>query len=463
MNAFHMLAAVTAIADLKTQAARVGKIKSLSDDTEFRSFLQYALDPDITYGITEKQLPNPKHPKSWDIPASNSLLGMFTLLDLLGGRELTGDNAKEWISNWLYTADPELRVLFRMVIARQLPGSVGVTLVNKAIPGLIYQQPYGGCVAWDPDKAETSFPWRSGVILQPKEDGLALLIDASHPASYRTRQGQNVTAALEHHLQRFTESMPYRHVAFCELRLWTHASTPYGPLVPRAEANGIFNSMFRGETDIPSSRIRLVVLDVIPAHDFYAGKSSQRYLDRYATGVQAVRNYGLTFIAPNGHADVSMVDSRLVYDLQEARRITQQFIATGGEGSVIKHPTAGWYSGKMTHQMKLKNEFETTLVVTAIKPHSKRPEWVGSLLMESSDGKISTWVGSGLNEAGSDLDRRKPSNFPIGSLFEVRAEKISKHNALDLPRLVCPRFDKDYADSYQEVLDAYQASRGAAG
>jgi len=110
----------------------------------------------------------------------------------------------------------------------------------------------------------------------------------------------------------------------------------------------------------------------------------------------------------------------------------------------------------------MKNEFECTLRVVDFKPHSKHPDWVGSLKVASCDGQIETFVGSGLNEeAGHELNRTLGFEAFRDKLVEVRAEKISKNNALDLPRIVEIRKDKTAPDSYEDVLGAYQDSTAA--
>jgi ATP-dependent DNA ligase len=138
------------------------------------------------------------------------------------------------------------------------------------------------------------------------------------------------------------------------------------------------------------------------------------------------------------------------------------------EGGVLKDPKAPWKDAKMTSQMKLKNEFECTLVVTGVIPHKKHPEWVGSLESASAHTQldiqqgtpiIKTNVGSGLNEdKDSELCRTNGFDRWLGAIIEVKAECISKHNALQHPRITGIRYDKTAADTYDEVVAAYSDS-----
>ena len=136
---------------------------------------------------------------------------------------------------------------------------------------------------------------------------------------------------------------------------------------------------------------------------------------------------------------------------------------------MLKDPLAPWESKKMRSQMKLKNEFEITLKVVDWIPHKNHPAWVGSLLVESLPSNVGddvkvlkTAVGSGLNEEdGSELDRRLGGVGFIGKMVEVKAECITKNDALQHPRIIEIRHDKKWPDTYLDVLGAYNDSIGA--
>lgn len=424
-----------------------------------RQFVHHVLDPKWNYYMTQKTLPEPKQ-MAGRPQYREGMLGLFDILGELHRRELSGQRAQDTVANFLALTDVPTRCVFKMAIERQLPGNIGRTLVNKVQPGLIYKQPYGGVKPFDPDWVDRRFDWSYGVLLQTKEDGMTLMMDMDSK-EIRTRQGQDVTAQLWPHMKHLWYVLGGNgKVYHFEAMLWDRN---FKALLPRPLANGEFNALFQGDTEaISTQRLMLVALDCIEADVFYGLKKKGMVCqDRYEEMQTDISEYMTANNDMMTWPQVECVKMWNVYDLEEARSITQRIIAAGGEGAILKDPEGVWKSGKMTSQMKLKNEFECTLMIVGRQPHSKNPDWLGSLLLTSVDGKIQTKAGSGLNEdPESELDRRNihSTNFMDGQLVEVRAEKISKNNALDLPRIVELRVDKDRADTYEEVLGAYRDS-----
>jgi ATP-dependent DNA ligase len=342
-------------------------------------------------------------------------------------------------------------MLFTWAIDRKLPGKLGRKLINDAFSNLIYKQPYGGCRPWDHDMALKRFNWNKVNHLQQKEDGMTLMIDISN-LTVRTRNGQDVTAPMSRYLQPVFDALSgFEKVLHVEAMMLEPDCIRW---MPRPKANGIYNQIFKHEGSVNPGRIYLVALDCINSMGFYAGKDNTDQAERYAnlqhlSQLYQIKTRWTGITAPKLQA----VEQVGVRSLADARTVTQNIIRLGGEGAVLKDPVGAWRDGKMGSQMKIKNEFECTLLVVGYKPHKVHPEWVGSLICASCDGKLSTAVGSGLNEEdGHPLDRRQGFDAFDGKLVEVRAESVSKHNALNLPRIVEIRHDKEWADPYDHIL-----------
>jgi ATP-dependent DNA ligase len=293
------------------------------------------------------------------------------------------------------------------------------------------------------------------MMVQPKADGMALMIEIGS-MQVRTRAGQDVSLQMKEYLKPLSWAIDPDDVWFVEVNIWNEDFTE---LLPRPESNGILNAIFKTGRQIRCSRLVLTALDAIPVLEFYGNiKPTTPALERYNKMLDAVCDYTVAMMDLSIWPQLDAVPTEILYSPAEAREYCQYLIANGGEGAVIKDPKAPHKNGKSG--MKLKNEFECTLRVVGHKPHSRNPEWVGSLLCESADGKISTYVGSGLNEEdGSDLDRRQGYHAFAEQLVEVKAEKISKNHALDLPRITGLRFDKDRADTFEEVQAALADSQ----
>lgn len=447
-----ILQTIIKAANAPTQKDKV-KILKEADCTLFRQYLRYVLDPQHNFYMTKKGMPGPAIGE----PTPVHYVDLPFILSKLSSREVTGKQASALMSFFLAGAGPTLRTLMNYAIDRKLPGKIGATLVNKAFPGLIYQQPYGGCKAWDATRA-AKFPWETGMLLEEKADGLALFVEKNYngQTTMHTRQGQEVTDHIWHLIDNPVRAIPRGSVGHFELMLAD---------IPRVEANGLWNSQFQGEDAVLPSDIRLMALDLVDYDSFYAGEDKTPCDKRWMTMV-SMRNAYVEQIMEPGDPLMHLPIMHRVHSLHKARKIVQEWISHGKEGGVLKIPSAPWKDTKMTSQMKMKNEFECTLRVVTVIPHSRNPKWVGAFLCESLHGErgeqIVTKVGSGLNEdPDSPLCRTDGFDRWQGEIIEVKAECVSKHNALQHPRITDVRRDKIIPDTYEEVLDAYQDSLAA--
>ena len=424
--------------------------------TAAAEFVHYVLDPKFNFYQTAKKLPKPAIAPEMEL-CEYGMDGLMVLLDWLAIRKITGKVQEVVLADFLHCTTPDTRALFMMAINRQLPGNIGRTIVNKAYPGLVYKQPYGGVAPWDGEQVERRFNFADAVMLEKKEDGMTLLVDLE-THEVRTRQGQDVTVQMQGAFDTvFDVYGPKDCVMHYEAKMLDEKGNL---LLPRPKANGQFNKIFKGDKRIEPKRSVLVALDCIERDVFYGYKKG---------GLDAEQRYRKMFELVCAYWDVawdhpewlsmSCVELEWVYSLKEARGTVQEWIANGYEGGVLKDPKGMWSSTKMVNQMKIKNEFECTLMVIGYKAHKKHPHWVGSLRCVSDDNEIDTYVGSGLNEdPDSELCRTNGYDHFHGALVELKAEKISKNNALDLPRIIEIRHDKDRADNYKEVLAAYADS-----
>lgn len=430
----------------------------VADNELLRDYLHRVLDPQHNFYMTKRGMPKPAAGISAHTP---TFMGMLQLLDNMRYRIVTGNDAKDAVANFLYEASPELRTLLTFAIDRKLPGNIGAKIVNAAFPGLIYHQPYGGVASFDAEKIHKRFDWDAGVLIQDKVDGMALFLDVDENGVYsvHTRQGQDVTSACVKDFEPVFKHIGRGYVGNVELMLW---SIPGNGLLDRTSANGLLNSYFQGETDLSDYRLVFYGLDMISRAGFYGGIDKTPAGQRFGRVKDWVALAGIS-----GEGDRLMLlapMSTIVYSVADARLFAQKRIGIGGEGAVIKDPGAPWKDTKMTSQMKLKNEFECSLEVVDWKPHTRNIDWIGSLLVRSSplldDGpNILSWVGSGLNEdQESELCRTNDIGDFIGMVVEIKAENISKHNALTHPRITGIRYDKVQADTYNEVRAAYNDS-----
>jgi hypothetical protein len=436
------------VADAPTQRLKIELLKQ-QGTPELALYLRYAKDPSFAYHMTKRNIPAAAAHSESHFPAD--FKGLIALLNSMHDQRWNKPDTKLFVADWLKRASESYRLLFQMAIDRKLPGNLGRTLINKVWPELIYKQPYGGCKPWDPNMVHKRFTWGTDNHLQHKEDGMTLMIDISN-LSVHTRQGQDVTKQMRRYVQPIFDTLSgYENVLHVEAMMFE----PDCHLrMKRPKANGLYNKIFKHEGSVASGRMLFVILDCIDSYHFYNGCDPTDQAERYVNLTHLAQLYqtktrDFWTTVPKMEA----VQQTAVKSLEDARAITQNIIKMGGEGAILKDPRGAWRSTKMASQMKIKHEFECTMLVVGYKPHKVNPEWVGSLNVASSCGNISTFVGSGLNEEdGSDLDRRQGFEAFDGKLVEVKAESVSKHNALNLPRIVEIRTDKEWADDSRHII-----------
>ena len=106
-----------------------------------RKFLLYTYNPRFNYFITE--LPeNELFRHSANTLDENSF---FSILDQMKSREITGNTAREKLSEHLAFCNHILYELYELVIKRDIRAGVSTKSINKVFPNLIPTTPYMRC------------------------------------------------------------------------------------------------------------------------------------------------------------------------------------------------------------------------------------------------------------------------------------------------------------------------------
>jgi DNA ligase-1 len=144
------------------------------------------------------------------------------------------------------------------------------------------------------------------------------------------------------------------------------------------------------------------------------------------------------------------VDTREIESFEEAQELYQQKLSEGEEGLILKDMDSPWEDKRVKHQVKLKAILSADLRVTGFQPGTGKYDGkIGSLIAESSDGKVRTSVGTGLSDEERSLNFKKEFE---GKIIEVNynaliTDKKTKACSLFLPVFVEVRLDKDEPDT----------------
>lgn len=394
-------------------------------------------DPRINYWVTEFD----EEIKTDLVQSSQCSLELaMDLLTPIKNRTITGNKAKEHISNIFSSLLNEDAEIFRNVIKRDLRCGISASTINKAFPNLIYEHPYMRCSSFsEKTLSNIKFPCYS----QVKMDGLYVdIVISQSDVKIYTRNGSDKTEQY-----RNDDLFSYLIEKSPDTVLMGEAilKDDNNSIMTRKESNGILNS-----DDIDISKLYYYVWDIVPLEDYKNLICNTKYAERFNQ---------LTDFVINSHPNIVVVNTKICSDAQDIIEHFKQVRLLGEEGTVIKDYKGIWKDGTSKHQIKCKVVFDCDLKVVGFKYGTgKNERKLGALLCETSDGKLKVSVGTGYK----DVERE---SFLLLVEYWIASEQIvtvkgndvindinnPEEYSIFLPRFVEVRKDKAEADSLESV------------
>jgi len=407
-------------------------LKAHATDPVFKEVCRLTLDPLVNFYI--KKLPEAgvarEGTDTWTLSEA-----LESIKKHLATRELRGNAATTHVHRLFTCLEPDDREVLRRVLGRNLKCGVSESTVEKTWPDLKLSYP---CMLVSPlnDKTKIKFP----CIAQTKMDGMRFnAICEKGQVSYRTRAGKELDlfGALDDDVRRLAAGLD------CVLDGELLMVAGHGGLfTDRKTGNGLLTKFQKGTgTAELAKRVRAVVWDIIPLIYFRTGQCLLSYEDR------------LKLLGAKSSGHINTAHTYTVTSMEEAQELYQQKLAEGEEGLILKDPKGAWEDKRVKHQFKMKAELEADLRVTGFLPGSGKYEGkIGSLLVESADGKVKSAVGTGLDDEERSCD---PSVF-IGEIVAVKynaliEDKKTGQKSLFLPVFIEVRSDKATADNFSRV------------
>lgn len=452
-----VFAAIERIAATSSKNEKDALIKAAgSMSSLFLKAVTYAYDPFKNYGIANAPTKTPGI-----APGANSLEEpwVFEVLDDLVSRKLSGDAARAKVQNTIDLLDDASSEVFRRIINKNMRAGFSEGSINRSFKGTIAEFPYMRC-SLPPKSNIDKLPWADGVLSQEKADGMFANVNLDEKGYLwiTSRQGSlfpENCLGIEQDLKTFLVPYSQTHGEF----------TVYenGVLMPRAEGNGVLNSLLEGGTLASNQRVVFQAWDQIPLNAVVpGGKYATPYKKRLGAIALQCRNAQL-----KGVVSVQLIPTRIVTSLKEAYAHFRELLKKGKEGTVIKSPLAIWQDTTSKDQIKLKLEFEVDLEVVAIlpgRPDTKNAKRAGSLACKSACGGLMVDV-TVKNEAMRDDVDANPGNW-VGSIIPVIAnDLLEPSESNDLHSLFLPRMaeaayrkDKTVADDLARIKLIYEAA-----
>lgn len=429
--------------------AKQAILNANKDNELLREYMKAVYDPAINYYQTKILKPK-------NFSKDNLEFGKGALIELksLSQRKITGNLAKDCLSNLYSLYDEDGRYLIELVIKRSIGASVGETMVLKTWPGLFFVPPYMRCSLMD-EKVKAKFKNESDFFVQLKADGSFAYLVVDHFNGHRvvTRNGNTYPTELAKHLAGNLPDGAYVG------ELEVYQQTCYQDtleLLDRKTGNGKLNSLLQGDVDILDQyEVFMSAWDYLSLEEFEQGKSEDGYAKRFDDLCYHLEK--------SPYVDV--IETHIVNSLEEAYKIYSDYTSNGYEGAIIKTCTHKWKDGTSKECVKLKIEFEAEYVITGYyEGEGKAEGMLGGLSCQSSDGVVKFNVGSGFND-----EQRKHfwsiREDLVGKVVTIKANDVvtkrgSEDVSLFLPIFQFFRPDKSEADSYHRVMQQLNAVKG---
>jgi DNA ligase-1 len=385
-------------------------------DRDTREFIRMAVDTYLTFGVTWDE-----GPEWWPMdafpPARDAWWRRFhSLLQRLGTRELTGNEARGALAAEL--ADAPSRddyVWATRVLNKDLRSGVSKSIVKKLWPGLI--EPFAASLA-ETYEPERHTPERLGpVFVGPKLDGLRVIVVKGIPYSRNGRVLENVLPIVEE----------LRRVLRVED--WVFDGELLDPGKTFEETVGNARRGGSGDTLVYN------VFDMVTAPEWEA----------HDTRALLERKFDLFQLHKDLPADgrVRVLHEQLVdHPTPEVLdRIMRAFIAAGHEGAMVKRDVP--YRFKRTEDVLKMKLFETVdATITGVEEgRGKHRGRMGALLIRLPNGNDSR-VGSGFSDAEREEVWAARSSYQ-GRTVEVQYQNMTAHGKVRFPTFVRFRPDKD--------------------
>jgi len=427
-------------------AAKLGNTVSI----KFLQGLSLCYNPYVTFGI--KQIP-----ESVGITdAENPYDDFFDLLNRLHDRELTGNDARDAISEMSERFDSEEWNLFLApILRRDMRSGISSTTVNKICKGTAFEIPIFNCqLATNSENR----PEMKGIKrLEPKLDGVRVLMmvipaggvgKAAGQVTCYSRNGK-VFENFEHIEDQVRDNIGEIIAAASKVSDLPSGCLKKGFFLDGEVVGNSFQELMRQarrKENVSAEDSVFHVFDILPIDDFKRGYWNAQLRKRIALleAMQpAIDKMPNAELLPHLQVNLDEHEGRSVFE-----RYCRDMVEAGYEGVMIKDLDAPYICKRSTSWMKYKPTITVDLEVIGLEEGTGRNKGrLGALVCNGvDDGKeITVNVGSGFSDEDRDslwADR----NLVFGRTVEILCDVITQNQdgtySLRFPRFVRFRDDK---------------------
>ena len=252
-----------------------------SEDENFRKLLYYALNPMLTYKISEQRLCTPV---AYDPAVTLTMLDIFDICESLSKRKALDDATVYQVCVFAQNMCPPHEMeLYTKLLSKTLRLGVTAKTVNKVIPGLIPE--------WEVQQA---YPIESHPIKDGTWFSLTQKLNGVRATYYKGRLYARSGIPYEglDHITRVLNFEDDSYVFDGELTLLDKGNLSDNEAF--RVATGIINS-----DALYKTQICYTIFDVVPTEEFEKGRSSSSYRER-----RKVLNLMTNILPPSSHVSI---------------------------------------------------------------------------------------------------------------------------------------------------------------
>lgn len=433
----------------------------------FVRVLEAALNPFKTYGIA-------KQPGSFNGGSKEFDDYTWTLIENLRTRTLTGNAARDALSNEMSALTIKSSTLLWRIISKDLRAGFSESTVNKAIAQCI---PTFDCMLAHKFEASRVKKWP--IVAEPKLDGVRVLafVDTTNwKVGFYSRSGKEFTT-FDHLKQPILDIVSnYRGVLMeratdeydamglpdgdeTDTRVMDELYEKHGvddmldPVLDGEIVSGSFNKTVSEvrKKDSQATDAFFNVFDVLPASLF---KEDDKVPSEHN---YAARRKTLEEMVGKNDGPVQLLPRYLVSSESEIHTLYESVRARGLEGLIIKDPDAFYHRRRNHAWMKIKAEESTDVPIVGYEEGTGKYEGMLGAIIVAFDkkchengahganhdhpGAVRVNVGSGLSDSQRQSFWEDRAEL-IGRVIEVEFHEITPDGSLRHPRFKRFRDDK---------------------
>lgn len=446
---------LTELQNTSSTNEKVEFIKANESDSEFIKLLKFLLDDLVVTNISRKKLN--KTVDRFEFKELNSLSEFIDFLsNECSGKDYDIATIQNFIDDVASWDEDEVKIL-ESIACKDISLGCGDKLFNKSVSktNQIETIKYMGARTYD-EKLVEKLLAEGDTVAQIKADGTyANIFINKDKVSIFSRNGQQMFLnSLSENLSKLNSN----GILCCELVLKGYNSDR------RSEANGLIRALIssnqkiaNGDEKEPSKFKKKTGMSVDEVEELIYVKAWD-FLDNFEDKTLYVSRFMKAKQLSELTDKIVMVESRAVKTKEDISEYFNEVLENGEEGLILKSLTKEFKDGKPNFQIKYKLTYQCELRIKDFVNgaiNSKYENTLGALYCESEDGLIKTKLSGMTDELRNEIWNNKDKYRDC--VIEIECSGISKAKDSEtysffFPRFKDFRFDKDRADTYEEIL-----------